>query len=148
MAHSLENTCRDDVPPVLVPIPLHGARRRSRGYNQSDLLARIMGQTLGWGVRGDVLARVRRTGQQAKLTAVEDRRRNLAGAFRARPAADGSRPTEVVLVDDLVTSGATLLSARRTLTTAGWPVRLAVGAGCARGGGNSPAPVDTPAGDF
>ncbi len=98
----------------LIPIPLGGARQRSRGYNQSERIATSLGARLGLPVRTDLLRRVRETRTQTALTP-EARHANVAGAFHA-VAADGK---ELVLVDDVFTTGATLAAAGAALTGAG-----------------------------
>lgn len=93
--------------PVLVPIPLHWRRLVSRRYNQSAELARAIGRVAGVEVWPDALRRTRATTAQQDMTA-EERHRNLAGAISAR-AAFGGR--SVVLIDDVMTSGATFAAA-------------------------------------
>ena len=93
---------------LLVPVPLHPARQRERGFNQADLIARGAGEVLGVPVRGDLVRRARPTRQQARLEAV-DRARNLAGAFAPRgPTAWDISPRAIGLVDDVLTTGTTL----------------------------------------
>ena len=101
---------------AVVPLALDARRERDRGYNQSAILARELGRQLGAPVRTG-LRRVRRTEQQVGLNR-QDRIRNMDGAFGWR----GHAPTgAVVLVDDVVTTGASLSSAARTLRAAGAP---------------------------
>jgi ComF family protein len=101
---------------LLAPVPLHPYRERERGYNQSDLLARALGEAVGIPVVG-CLERARETGVQAELSAVE-RRDNVRGAFRcADPAAVSGR--RVGVVDDVCTTGATLEDCARALREAG-----------------------------
>ncbi len=106
-----------DAPPdaVLVPIPVSAARRRERGYNQAELLAMAVGRLSGLPVETGLLWRIRDTGTQTRLTPAV-RRSNLAGAFGAHPS---NRP--VILVDDVFTTGATLVSAAEPLLDAGAP---------------------------
>ena len=104
--------------PMLVPVPLHGRRRRRRGFNQADLLARLIAERRGLSVGADVLRRRRSTGQQAKLEDAQARRCNVAGAFAAVPATPDAPP--LLLVDDVVTSGATVLAAADALGAGGW----------------------------
>jgi ComF family protein len=89
---------------LIVPVPLHPRRHRSRGYNQAALLAAHMGQATGLPVALDVLRRVRHTVSQTNLNALE-RRRNVVGAFSC---SDAVRDKRVLLIDDVCTTGATL----------------------------------------
>lgn len=122
---------------VLVPVPLHGARRRTRGFNQAEVLARLLARRDGRRVQAQLLRRARSTGQQAKLGGPNERARNLAGAFECtRNAPDGAPPVE--LIDDLVTSGATTAAAAAALATRGWRVRRVLALGLATGPGTGP----------
>lgn len=116
---------------AFVALPLHARRQRERGFNQAELLARVVGQALGLPVLEGGLRRRRATGQQASLAAGDapHRHGNVAGAFAARPP-DATAPRRIALVDDLVTTGATWCEAARALSAAGWDVRwgLALGA--------------------
>jgi ComF family protein len=98
----------------LIPVPLGGARQRARGYNQSERIAAALGFRVGLPVRCDLLFRTRETKTQTALTP-EARHANVAGAFRAEPARD----LELVLVDDVFTTGATLAAAAAALVGAG-----------------------------
>lgn len=134
------------VPPgtVLVPVPLHRRRRRSRGFNQAAILARLVGRARGLEVQESCLVRRRATAQQARITAAEERRENLAGAFAGRKGVPG---TGAVLVDDLVTSGATVAAAAGALAATGWTVRGVLALGLASSVGKAAGPVDTGRGD-
>jgi ComF family protein len=103
-------------PDALVPIPLHRARLRSRGYNQALELARPLACALSLPVCDAFLVRIRATGPQSELDAAA-RHRNLRGAFAVR--GNTAVPAHVVLVDDVMTTGATLHAAARTLLRAG-----------------------------
>lgn len=103
-------------PDALVPIPLHRARLRQRGYDQALELARPLARSLSIGLRDDLLVRTRHTQPQSRLGALH-RRRNLRGAFVVRE--DIALPRHVVLLDDVMTTGATLHAAAKTLLQAG-----------------------------
>jgi len=90
----------------LIPIPLAPRRERLRGYNQSERLAAALGAALGLELRADGLRRVRATPTQTALTP-DERRANVSGAF----VAGRVRGIRAVLVDDVFTTGATLLAA-------------------------------------
>jgi ComF family protein len=106
-------------PQALVPVPLHHARLRSRGYDQALELAKPIARTLTLPLRTGLLQRVRATTPQSSLDAGE-RRRNLEGAFAVVAAADkDALPAHVALVDDVITTGATLHAAARALLEAG-----------------------------
>ena len=97
----------------VIPVPLHPTRLRWRGFNQSLILARAIGQRINTPVDPWLLSRIRPTPPQTQLSK-EDRRANVRGAFRVHtPAlAKGKR---VLLVDDVYTSGATVEECARTL---------------------------------
>lgn len=97
----------------LVPVPLGSRRLRRRGYNQSERIAEALSRSIGAPVR-DVLRRTRDTRSQTALTP-EERAANVAGAF----AAAGTLTGRCVLVDDVFTTGATLLAAAAALRAAG-----------------------------
>ena len=103
-------------PDALVPVALHRARLRSRGYDQALELARLLAPPLGLAVRDDLLHRLRDTAPQSTLDA-RHRHGNLRGAFGVRAGA--APPTHVALVDDVMTTGATLHAAARALRRAG-----------------------------
>jgi ComF family protein len=102
---------------VLVPVPLHRARLRERGFNQALLLARALGRHRTLTVLPGVLVRTRATRGQPGLRA-DERRRNLAGAF-AVTAPAAIRGRAVVLIDDVLTTGATADACAAALLGAG-----------------------------
>jgi len=113
----------------LVALPLHPARWRERGFNQAALLAWLLARECQADHRPELLRRWRRTGQQARLcSSFAVRFANVRHAFRAEPPPlTGGR--RVGLVDDIITSGATILAAAEALTAAGWRVPWAVAVG-------------------
>jgi len=130
---------------VLVPVPLHAGRRRRRGFNQAAMIADLAGGIAGVAVDHGALRRLRATAQQARLSGTRDREANLAGAFAARESGGGRR---VLLVDDLVTAGATVQAAAAALREAGWEVAgvLALGLAMSRDDDAGDV-VDTPDAD-
>lgn len=98
---------------LLIPVPLHRTRLRDRGFNQSLLLAREISLALGMPVLTDVLVRKRNTRPQSNLGPGE-RRKNVDGAFEVTKAVSLVGKV-VVLVDDVLTTGATLAACARTL---------------------------------
>jgi ComF family protein len=104
---------------ALVPVPLARSRQRERGYNQSELLAQELSRLWNVPVWNDVVTRERATRTQTELTPGE-RLSNVAGAFRVRESAAGKlRGAHVIIVDDVVTTGATLGACALALFEAG-----------------------------
>lgn len=102
---------------AVVPVPLSRRREWQRGYNQAELLARVLAKRLGLKVSARALVRARSTQAQACLSPRE-RRRNLYGAFSVREPrrVSGKR---IALVDDVMTTGATCAECARVLKKAG-----------------------------
>ncbi len=105
-------------PDALVPLPLHRSRLRSRGYDQALELARPLARAFAVPLHDALLQRCRATAPQSRLDAGA-RRRNLRGAFTVRDTS--ALPAHVVLIDDVMTTGATLQAAAKTLRRAGVP---------------------------
>lgn len=105
--------------PVIIPVPLYPLRLIGRRYNQSSELARHIGKQTGLNFRPDILIRHRRTKQQVGLGSKE-RERNVQGAFRVK---DEMKPEllsrNVLIIDDVYTSGATVKAAARALMRGG-----------------------------
>jgi ComF family protein len=105
----------DTPPDLVVPIPLHKKRQRRRGYNQSALLARPLAQARGLDYNDGILQRVRHTVPQVGL-GPEERILNVHEAFEATGDAQGRN---ILLIDDVLTTGATMRSAADTLKSRG-----------------------------
>lgn len=104
---------------AVIPVPLSSKRRRERGYNQSELLARPLASMWDVPLVADALERTRHTKTQTRLTPGE-RLRNVTGAFQARPSARNLlRGGHVVVVDDVVTTAATLNACAAALCEGG-----------------------------
>ena len=112
---------------VIVPIPLHPCRLRQRGYNQSALLARELGRLTSLPVVEDSLSRLRDTPAQVRAPNAEIRRSNVVGVFACRD--EKLKGKQVLLIDDVCTTGATLDSCAIALNRAGassvWGLALA-----------------------
>ena len=107
---------RSFAPDAVVPIPLHWTRRWRRGFNQSEVQADELARALGIPCRADVLRWARRVPEQKLQRSPTARRENVKGAFRIRRHVRLDGKT-VVLVDDVMTTGATASEATRTLRT-------------------------------
>lgn len=117
MARGCREFLRDCDADVIVPVPLHPRRLRWRGFNQALLLGRQLGRAYAIPVDPFTLLRIKETPPQTQLNE-EERRRNVRGAFALAPhrSLEGK---QVLLVDDIYTSGATVNECSRTLHRAG-----------------------------
>lgn len=117
MAARLRDSLDDVLVDLVVPVPLHRGRLRSRGYNQSALLGGHLARAVGLAFDAGAARRIRATKPLAKSMHRDERRAIVAGAFAGRPErVDGRR---ILLVDDVVTTGATLDSCAKALLEAG-----------------------------
>jgi ComF family protein len=105
-----------DLPDILVPVPLHNARLRSRGFNQSLILAEKLSKSISVPSKKQALKRVRKTIPQSTLSGTE-RRKNLSGAFTADKTQVFGK--SIMLVDDVMTTGSTAQECSRALLEAG-----------------------------
>ncbi len=99
----------------IVPVPLHRLKKIERSYNQSEKIAEGVAAVLNRPVRPELLSRTRYTRSQTGLAA-PDRRKNLEGAFQA---GQGAMARHVLLVDDVITTGATMAAAAQALRRGG-----------------------------
>ena len=104
----------------LVPVPLFASRWRQRGYNQSLFLAEAIGHAYQIPVDKNILQRIRPTPSQTHLSR-KDRWTNVSGAFRIKPNFDvqALKNKKILVIDDLLTTGATASEAARTLKSSG-----------------------------
>lgn len=117
MAERLAGYCGDVSPDLMVPVPLHLRRLRTRGFNQSVLIGELVAKEWHLPFERRVLRRTRWTESQLTLK-VEERAANVRGAFEvAFP--DRVRGKRVMLVDDVLTTGSTANECARVLTKAG-----------------------------
>jgi len=100
---------------AVVPVPMHRAKVRRRGYNQAELLARALAKRIGIRCETDLLLKTRDLDAQSKL-ARQDRATNVRGAFLASPRVSSRR---ILLVDDVCTTGATMRACAGELVRAG-----------------------------
>ena len=102
---------------AVVPVPLHAARLRERGYNQAELIARPLARILSIPFRSYLLVRTKPRPDKLKLT-IRERWRSVRGAYATRGGAQVDK-IRVLLVDDVMTTGATLDACSRALRRAG-----------------------------
>jgi ComF family protein len=110
----------DDYPlpaDVIVPVPLHPKRLRERGYNQSGLIAGELSKLSGAPLVENSLIRQRNTHPQAKTANVSQRQSNITGAFLC--VNENLKGKEVLLIDDVATSGSTLDACAKAMKAAG-----------------------------
>jgi len=110
---------------ILIPVPLHGSRLRYRGFNQAELLAKEVADYFKLPLETDILKRKISTTPQAKIKDTEKRRVNLKNVFEVNPElVEGTCPELVegkivILLDDVTTTGATLIEAAKVLKNSG-----------------------------
>ncbi len=115
-------------PDALVPVPLHRARRRERGYNQAEALARVLGKALGIPVRSRLVKRVKKTLPQKRLDR-RMRQNNLKRAFKI--SGNVVKLNTIIIIDDIYTTGSTIDAVASALQEAGvsriYYISLAIG---------------------
>lgn len=116
MGEALKTSPRFTMPDALVPVPLYAARERKRGYNQAQLLCAGMAEILELPVWKDVVTRTTLTESQTRKNRIQ-RWQNMDGKFSI-PQPSAIQGKHLLLVDDVVTTGATLEACGRALLTA------------------------------
>ena len=117
---------------ILIPVPLHRIKHRERGYNQSEFIARGIGSVLGKPVVSSAVRRIRHTQTQTKLN-IEERRKNMEHAFELIPHSSNILiEKRCLLVDDVITTGATTNSCAQVILLAGAAKIIAASAALAQ----------------
>lgn len=111
------------LPDAIVPVPIHPAKLRARGFNQSNLLARSFAREIAPGLEipilEDSVARIRKTPPQMRIGSYHDRIENVRGAFRASDAAKRQlKGKRLLVIDDIVTTGTTVSECAKALLAA------------------------------
>ena len=115
---------------IFSPIPLHPARERSRGFNQAELLAEATAEKLGVALKTGLLKKIKDTPPQARTSSRKQRFENIRGSFEVAPD-PVLKEARIVLIDDVLTTGATMSEAASALKKAG--AKIVIGAVAARG---------------
>ena len=117
---------------ILIPLPLHRIKLRERGYNQSEFIARGIASVIGKPVVLNTVRRTRHTQTQTKLN-IEERRKNMEHAFELIPqTANILQEKKCLLVDDVITTGATMNSCAQVLLSSGVSSIIAASAALAQ----------------
>ena len=117
---------------ILIPIPLHPSRHRFRGFNQAEVLGKILAERLNIPMKTDILERIKKTTPQVEMKDRKKRLKNMEDVFFVHQlSTTNCEPTTILLFDDVFTTGATLRVAANILKRAGakkvWGVTLAHG---------------------
>lgn len=115
---------------ALIPVPIHPSRKRKRGYNQAELLARVLSRETGVPIRTDIIVRCKKTKAQKNLD-IGERENNLKKAFKI--CKNDVKLDTIVIIDDIYTTGSTINAVAYELQQAGihniYYVALAIGMG-------------------
>jgi ComF family protein len=109
---------RRDESIVLVPVPLHKRKENWRGFNQSELVGKIVAGNFGWQFENSALIRTRHNAAQVEMENFEERQKNVENLFTVKNS-EKIKNKKIILVDDIFTSGATLFECAKTLKMAG-----------------------------
>lgn len=104
--------------PILIPIPTSAKRFRERGYNQAELIAHELARLGNFELNIEILLKSRHTESQVKTTSKNERLKNLRGSFTVKNTST-IYGRNVILIDDVITTGATISEARNVLKKAG-----------------------------
>lgn len=107
---------------AIIPIPLHFKKEHERGFNQAELLAQNFSKISGVEIKNGILEKIKKTPAQVEVKDKEKRIKNLEGAFSAdakKLMAYGVGRKAIILIDDVATTGATLIHAARALEKSG-----------------------------
>ena len=111
---------------MVIPVPLHRSRLWKRGYNQAEVIAAAIAVSLGVQMNNEILIRNRRTKTQTKVD-VQKKGSNVSGAFTARKYSSDIHIRHILLVDDVFTTGSTLMACFTALRSVFPPsVRISV----------------------
>ncbi|MEK7119951.1 MAG: phosphoribosyltransferase family protein, partial [Patescibacteria group bacterium] len=103
---------------VMVPVPLHPKKERSRGFNQSFLIAKIVSEYFNIFLDVTSLKRIKNTSPQAQIKNKDERLKNMEGAFQVSSGSD-LKNKNILLIDDILTTGATLDACAKALKIGG-----------------------------
>lgn len=130
MAEHFADTIKQWHAQALVPVPIHASRKKERGYNQAELLAKELGRCLGIPVRDDLIVRCKKTIPQKELKGVE-RQNNLKKAFKI--VRNDVKLSTIIIIDDIYTTGSTVDEMAEMLKRTGintvYVLTLAIGRG-------------------
>lgn len=130
MAEKYEDIIKNWNPDVIVPVPIHKSRMRKRGYNQSQIIGKALSERLKIPIDENVLFREKKTQPQKKLSK-NNRKKNVENAFKV--SKNVVKYKQIILVDDIYTTGATIDACTYVLKQAGvqkvWFISICIGAG-------------------
>ena len=116
------------IEPILIPIPIDGRRKRERGFNQAELICKELikidlatqeGKNMNFKLYSDVLIKIKDIGHQARIENRRHRLQNIIGSFALSSSTINLHGKNIILIDDVTTTGATLAEARKVLRGAG-----------------------------
>lgn len=116
------------IEPILVPIPIDSNRKRERGFNQAELICKELikldltaqeGNGVNFKLRSDILIKIKDTGHQARIENRSHRMKNIVGSFALSSKTVDIHGKNIIIIDDVTTTGATLSEARKVLRQAG-----------------------------